>query len=116
MMRTKVRTVGFALLGGGRSHDSPSDAQVESAQRGVRAGAGGWGIPKPNEEPDAELEELVESDLGASAKSISRGGYHRVGQAPVTRNAETADVATAEGYYELCVRSVEAVVYDPELD
>lgn len=78
------------------------------------------------------------SSLSAPASGVSRpaisaaaGGYHRV--TSQTRNApspttsvraeenetemETAEVRpNSSGYYELCVRSVEAVKWDPEGD
>ncbi|WVR08511.1 hypothetical protein IAU60_005566 [Kwoniella sp. DSM 27419] len=64
------------------------------------------------------------------AASRSSGGYHRVGSngaassptlAPATGEVDAAVSSPSaaeerEGYYELCVRSVEAVKWDPEAD
>lgn len=126
MMRSKIRTVGFALLGGGRASDTPSDAQIAAAQQGLRSAAGGWGAPDSKEAPDAEVAELIASDLGRTpggGEPGKLGGYHRVSEGNVPGSAEDSSfadtndaLATGEGYYELCVRSVEAVKYDPELD
>lgn len=124
MMRQKVRTVGFALLGGGRQ-TAPSDAKIREAQHGHRVAAGGWGTPGANEEPDAEMAELLRSDLGDAAFArqpprASAGGYHRVGEAAEAflDEAERAEAGIEDvgeaGYYELCVRSVEAVRLDAE--
>lgn len=122
MMRQKVRTFGFALLGGGRDDAiAPTPAQQAAIERGRIMAAGGFGRPGVDEEPDAELEELLASDRPAGmpapsyAKPAVAGAYHRVGSAgpaPVL----TPHALDREGYYELCVRSVEAVNYDPEMD
>ncbi|GMK54950.1 hypothetical protein CspeluHIS016_0200060 [Cutaneotrichosporon spelunceum] len=127
MMRQKVRTVGFALLGGGRQ-TAPSDAKIRAAQRGHRTAAGGWGAAAPHEELDAEMADLVVSDLGdaryvrpAPAARAAAGGYHRVGEAASFGEVDAAEAAEAgvedigeAGYYELCIQSVEAVRLDPE--
>lgn len=127
MMRQKVRTVGFALLGGGRQ-TAPNDAQIRAAQQGHRVAAGGWGAPGPNEAPDAEMAELLASDLGdasyarAPAQSGQAGGYHRAGDSSAAEmlldEAARSEAGLEEvgeaGYYELCVRSVEAVRLDPD--
>lgn len=134
MMRQKIRTVGFALLGGGRQ-TAPNDAQIRAAQAGHRAAAGGWGAPGANESPDAEMAELLASDLGdaayvkeapvaAPAAPKAASAYHRVGGGSAAdamlAEAEAAEAGLEDvgeaGYYELCVRSVEAVRLDAEED
>lgn len=150
MMRTKVRTIGFALLGGGRSTEdasapalSTSAARAQAQAEVQRMGAGGWrgGQDAGEVEVDKELEELMRSDLPYgqdSASAASRpavnssgsgggggGSYHRVGttvapantEQPITRFVDSSDSpAGVEGYYELCIKSVEAVTWDPESD
>lgn len=76
MMQNKIRTIGFALLGGGRSSENEAPAALEA-------------------EPEAP-----------------KSKYHKVGgQAP----APDAPVeAQSEGYYELCIRKVDAVRWNPE--
>ncbi|BEJ16594.1 hypothetical protein CspHIS471_0511990 [Cutaneotrichosporon sp. HIS471] len=126
MMRQKVRTVGFALLGGGRQ-TAPSDAKIREAQRGHRVAAGGWGTASPSEEIDQEMAELLASDLGDASHVRKRttsggraGGYHRVGESAEAflDEAERAEAGIEDvgeaGYYELCIQSVEAVRLDPE--
>lgn len=131
MMRQRVRTVGFALLGGGRTDTtSPSVAAAAEVEANRRAAAGGWGVPGDNEALDPELEALMASDrpAGATRKFFPRstaGGYHRVG-ATATPAEEAVEEEEEEGelphlgpqtgYYELALRSVEAVRYDPEVD
>ncbi|WRT70592.1 uncharacterized protein IL334_007590 [Kwoniella shivajii] len=97
-------------------------------------------------EHDPELKALLEEDQKLSSPSSSSGtnrpaepprksvasrpssgGYHRVGATEATPATTTAGEATSdtaggtaleerEGYYELCVKSVEAVKWDPEMD
>lgn len=122
MMRHKVRTVGFALLGGGR--DDPAAAQTAAAlasqERGRRIAAGGVGMPGADEEPDAELEALLASDRPAGAPAPvfaaqrTPSAYHRVGAAAQAPVVPPSEVGPMEGYYELAVRSVQAVNYDSE--
>ena len=114
-MRHKIRTIGFALLGGGR--DDAAAAQtpeaIAAAERGRRIAAGGFGAPGIDEEPDAELEELLASDRPAGVKRTP-GGYHRIGAAAAAPVVPPAEMEVDEGYYELNVRSVQAVKYDSE--
>lgn len=139
MMRTKIRTLGFALLGGGRTTEDASAPITEAASQQIqRMGAGGWRGGKGSDEVevDAELEELMRSDMPreirdaparpASASLSSGGGstgYHRVGGVaptdaaqPISRPSADGELADIEGYYELCIKSVEAVKWDPEAD
>jgi len=133
MMRNKVRTIGFGLLGGGRGEEeipsSPSESSLSETgeMEGERAArermvAGGWGRPEASE-MDVELEELIRSDNESvvdrpGARSIGGGKYHQVGTPPVRVSTSveggTGVVEGSEGYYELCIKSVEAVKWDPE--
>lgn len=137
MLRTKVRTLGFALLGNNRTDDGsvapPPAATAEDEAK--RIGAGGWGRGQQGDvEMDAELEELIRSDQPATAEtpaparpqsgSSGSGKYHTLGTstpAP-SHSYEEGDVLAdgvgpeSEGYYELCIKSVEAVNWDPEAD
>lgn len=99
-------------------------------------GAGGWrgGEGAGEVEVDRELEELMRSDQPEGSRPVQGmsnsgggggGGYHRVGSStapevnePVIPRSIEVDGGTAgiEGYYELCIKSVEAVRYDPEVD
>lgn len=136
MMRQKIRTLGFALLGGGRDTEAPQQTQTPEqaaalAKRYSQA-AGGWGAPGANEEIDPELAEILADDghglapapgtISANASQVERptsvGGYHRVGAAAAAPLPPPPAEAPAvkQGYYELCVRSVSAVNYNPELD
>jgi NADH dehydrogenase [ubiquinone] 1 alpha subcomplex assembly factor 1 len=135
MLRSKIRTLGFALLGNNRTDDGgapPTTAEDEAA----RIGAGGWGRGQGNVEVDSELEELIRSDHpsgpererpSASPARPSSGSskYHTVGsstnttyetpvQAEETSNGTDTVGPDSEGYYELCIKSVEAVNWDPE--
>lgn len=134
MMRDKIRTLGFALLGGGRTEEGSAPPPV--AEDLKRLGAGGWGKGGGEVTVDRELEDLIASDQphGSTSNrrsdvsgSVSRptGAYHRVGSTAtsdaVSHSQETEAVAPAaqaeaEGYYELCIKSVEAVKWDPEAD
>ncbi|TXT04233.1 hypothetical protein VHUM_04231 [Vanrija humicola] len=130
MMRQRVRTVGFALLGGGRADSAPSPTAAAEVEKNRRVGAGGWGTPGAGEAVDPELEALMASDQPAQAQRrffprspAAASGYHRVGAtAAPPAEEEGADDAALEhtgpqtGYYELALRSVEAVRYDPEVD
>ncbi|KAL1409566.1 hypothetical protein Q8F55_003551 [Vanrija albida] len=130
MMRQRVRTLGFALLGGGRSDTAASVQAAQEAEKGRRVAAGGWGVPGQNEAADPELEALMASDRPAAAAPLrpvaaAVGGYHRVGSRAAAREvtAEDEDGGEVEelagpqtGYYELSLRSVEAVRYDPEAE
>lgn len=137
MMRTKIRTLGFALLGGGRTTEDESIPINEAVTERMRQlGAGGWrgGKDSGEVEVDEELEELMRSDMPREARpaptrSLSQSsgggasGYHRVGGAapvdsaqPISRPVADGPAAGVEGYYELCIKSVEAVKWDPEAD
>ncbi|KAK4686323.1 NADH dehydrogenase [ubiquinone] 1 alpha subcomplex assembly factor 1, partial [Tremellales sp. Uapishka_1] len=113
MMRSQIRTVGFGLLGGGRVDEglpATSTSSVSGPEAG-RIAAGGWGAPSLEDvEGDRELEELIASDSPST-------GYHRAGQAVSSREGDDTSVTQgSEGYFELCVRSVQAVRWDPEVD
>lgn len=130
MLRSKIRTLGFALLGNNRTDDGsapPTTAEDEAK----RIGAGGWGRDKGDVHVDQELEELIRSDhpapgeTPAPARPASK--YHTLGSTPPARPAaQGEDIGTAagteavgmesEGYFELCIKSVEAVNWDPEAD
>lgn len=137
MMRTKIRTLGFALLGAGRTDEAaPQSAPV--AEQMKRLGAGGWGRSQGGIEMDKELEDLIASDQPQQQKPAERlpsipaaGKYHRVGSdsapgpdaaLPATQAEEAQGVNAesvrpdSEGFYELCIKSVEAVKWDPEQD
>lgn len=137
MLRSKVRTLGFALLGNNRTDEGavpPTTAEDEAK----RIGAGGWGRGQQSDvEVDAELEELIRSDHPSTAEAPSpaptpahspsrptASKYHTIGAGANTSYDETttpsADTGSdsvgveSEGYYELCIKSVEAVNWDPE--
>ena len=137
MMRQKIRTIGFSLLGGGRGEEElPTPAnqftQAQITEMRRKAGAG-FGKGGGHEAPDPVVEEMLRNDgiviEGNKARSIRATGYHQV---QPTRNdtVETDDTEVpealrtkdegsvkvtpwSEGYYELCVKSIEAVNYDP---
>lgn len=76
MMQNKIRTIGFALLGGGRSSENEAPASLEA----------------DNDKPKSK--------------------YHKVGsEAPAAADAPDPQ---SEGYYELCIRKVDAVRWNPE--
>lgn len=140
MLRSKIRTLGFALLGNNRTDDGaapPTNAEDEAA----RIGAGGWGRGQGNVEVDSELEELIRSDhpsapsperpsVSPARPSSGASKYHTVGSSTNTNTAAydipppAEDMGNgvdtvgpdSEGYYELCIKSVEAVNWDPELE
>jgi NADH dehydrogenase [ubiquinone] 1 alpha subcomplex assembly factor 1 len=133
MLRSKIRTIGFALLGNNRTDDG-SLASSTSESEAKRVGAGGWGRGKDEEvEVDSELEELMRSDQPSSPQAErprtpnrpSSGKYHTLNAQSV---ADDIDLGTpeetgsdtvqvdSEGYYELCIKSVEAVRWDPETE
>ena len=136
MLRSKIRTIGFALIGNNRTDDGsvPSGIAEEDAKR---AGAGGWGRGKGEVEVDSELEELMRSDQPstpvreaprASPARPSTSKYHTLNAQPEVEvdeldldshegmgGVETVQV-DSEGYYELCIKSVEAVRWDPETE
>ena len=133
MLRQRVRTVGFGLLGGGRDGTPPPSVNVTEELK--RVGAGGWSRGRAGQgevELDRELEELIASDQPQAVPGQQQpqqptqtsGGYHRVGASQSSSSVSTpahegeVDEVTGgtEGYYELCVRSVEAVKWDPEAD
>jgi NADH dehydrogenase [ubiquinone] 1 alpha subcomplex assembly factor 1 len=135
MLRSKIRTIGFALIGNNRTDDG-SLASNASENEAKRIGAGGWGRGKGEVEVDRELEELMRSDQPStpetnrsqSQSTLSRpssGKYHTLNaqnpveeieldmDTPEEAGSETVQV-DSEGYYELCIKSVEAVRWDPE--
>lgn len=77
-----------------------------------RLGSGGW-KGEGDVEMDPELAELVASDESVydpAERQLSRegsGGMHEPG---------TRVTPGCEGYFELCVKSVEAVAWDPEAE
>lgn len=141
MSRSQIRTVGFALLGRDRD-DVASPFPTATGKKGIAdVTIGGWGRGSVDEaEGDSELKAMLEEDrlLGPDANAGSSmsgktqpgGGYHRKSVAqpghvaaaapsptPLAGAGEEAAVGEVkEGYYELCVKSVEAVKWDPELD
>ncbi|KAE8541493.1 hypothetical protein D1P53_002855 [Cryptococcus gattii VGV] len=141
MSRSQIRTVGFALLGRDRD-DVASPLPPAASKKGVAGvSLGGWGRGSVDEaETDPELKAMLEEDrlLGPDANAGSSmsgktqpgGGYHRKGVAQPSSVAAAAPATTQlaaggeeaiigevkEGYYELCIKSVEAVKWDPELD
>ncbi|WVW80965.1 hypothetical protein I302_102956 [Kwoniella bestiolae CBS 10118] len=138
MPKSSIRTIGFALLGRDRGDDGPSAPQTQQQQGLLRSfKLGGWGKSDVNEaNEDTELKALLEEDQPSApsaptpqrktaASPSSGGGYHRVGATQAsTSNSVAADTVNAtgsgqeerEGYFELCVKSVEAVRWDPEMD
>jgi NADH dehydrogenase [ubiquinone] 1 alpha subcomplex assembly factor 1 len=132
MLRSKVRTVGFGLLGAGRLDEgdrqqaapasstpvSRDEARLTATARGGRIAAGGWGRAGAEEDMDVEVEELMKSDGVASGKyHVARPGAAAASAPADGSGAEVERVdMTSEGYYELCVKSVEAVRWDPETD
>lgn len=119
-----------------------SAAGASAFAEAQRLAAGGWKGGKGAQgevELDSEMEALLRSDLPAGAElplprsgaagqqgavGGAGGGYHRVGssampesEAPVASaipQSELAGEQEQEGYYELSIRSVEAVRWDPE--
>lgn len=126
MLQNKIRTIGFALLGGGRDDASAAQtpAAMEAARKGRIMGAGGWGAPGRDEEIDPELEDLLATDRPAGAapsvqrttQSPTSSKYHRVGTAEPAPVLPPTETKGTDGYYELCIRSVQAVKYDAEMD
>jgi NADH dehydrogenase [ubiquinone] 1 alpha subcomplex assembly factor 1 len=132
MLRQKIRTIGFALIGNNRTDDGSVPPAIAEEQA-KRAGAGGWGRGKGEVEVDSELEELMRSDQ-PSTPAVERsrparpsgGKYHTLNaqvevddfelDAPADTPAGETVQADSEGYYELCIKSVEAVRWDPETD
>ncbi|WVQ85979.1 hypothetical protein IAT38_008147 [Cryptococcus sp. DSM 104549] len=136
--RSAVRTVGFALLGRDRDDiptRAPADQERAAAAAARALGAGGWGTKtdaRSEAERDPELRRMLEEDRLLSMeddvqaakpnKPKARGNYHRAGAtpAPVEELAEDEEEVEVqgikEGYYELSIKSVEAVNWDPESD
>lgn len=124
----------------------PSAGTFAEAQRLAAGGwKGGADAGKGGKEVyvDEEMEALMRSDLPAGAQlpgrvqqqqqqpqsqqAVSRpsatGGYHRVGSASLppasveeVPPAPTAEGTPEEGYFELSIKSVEAVRWDPEAE
>lgn len=136
MLRAKIRTLGFALLGNNRTDDGAAPPTTATAEdEAARIGAGGWGRgQKGDVEVDSELEELIRSDHPSaperpspppSRPSSGASKYHTVGSTSNTTYETPAQPEEmgngidsvgmdSEGYYELCIKSVEAVNWDPE--
>ena len=80
-----------------------------------RLGAGGLGRGGGESNLDSELEDLIVSDEERyeDAQPLGASQYHPVGGID-----EPGMVVTpgCEGYFELCVKSVEAVLWDPEAE
>jgi NADH dehydrogenase [ubiquinone] 1 alpha subcomplex assembly factor 1 len=142
MLSSRVRTIGFSLLGGGRGEEGmpivnnqPSPAAIAEMRRRAQAGFGAGG---GSESPDPIVEQMLAQDgiVLNKSQSISpaararASGYHRVNEdAPssglgmIEDDPEQADATLlrpreevavkvtpfSEGYYELCVRSIQAV-------
>jgi NADH dehydrogenase [ubiquinone] 1 alpha subcomplex assembly factor 1 len=136
MLRSKIRTIGFALIGNNRTDDGSVPPGVAEEQA-KRAGAGGWGRGKGEVEVDSELEELMRSDQPStpaaapprpSSPARPPGSkYHTLNARPEVDEFDLEEETTeegaletvqmdSEGYYELCIKSVEAVRWDPETD
>ncbi|KAL7422325.1 hypothetical protein Q5752_002971 [Cryptotrichosporon argae] len=126
MLRSRIRTVGFGLLGGGRVDESGPPAPtgaVDLEDAGRRMASSGWGRAD-GEDIDDELAGLIASDRprGPSPPSTlaptqtTSPGYHRVGQTQAVPESTVVNAPADEGYYELCIKSVHAVRYDPEAD
>jgi len=135
MLRSKIRTIGFALIGNNRTDDGSVPPGVAEEQA-KRAGAGGWGRGKGEVEVDSELEELMRSDQPSTPATPPRPSsparppgskYHTLNAQPEVDEFDLEEETTedgaletvqmdSEGYYELCIKSVEAVRWDPETD
>ncbi|WVN89663.1 uncharacterized protein L203_104893 [Cryptococcus depauperatus CBS 7841] len=132
MPKNQVRTVGFALLG--RDRDDNPTAPAPAAHGPGIGGItmGGWGKASLEAEYNPELKRMLEEDqiLGSEATAgtsmsepvpSTSGKYHRAGKAPPTAatdavQTEAVGLGDKEGYYELCLKRVEAIRWDPELE
>ena len=125
-----IPATGAAAVGSAAGASAFAEAQ--------RLAAGGWkgGERGQAVELDDEMEALLRSDLPAGAELPGRrqaqagagagGGYHRVGSASVPASEDRpvppppvqdrAGGADEQGYYELAIKSVEAVRWDPEAE
>lgn len=119
MMNQRIRTIGFSLLGGGRGQDGmpiinpkPSNRVAEGMKRlgSGRCSKGGGEV-----DVDPELADLMASDEGTYDKPVSSslGQSTRAGSGGMQEEG-TQVTPGCEGYFELCVKSVEAVSWDPE--
>ena len=148
MMTSRIRTVGFSLLGGGRGEDgmpltAPASPKRLAELRGMASGGwGGGGTPEPDPEIERMLAEdgLLPEGTSTHVDPVKAAGYHRVGAAG-TNPAEVAgsreghrSVAPnlqddkrqsgssvqvkpwSQGYYELCIKSVQAVNRNQSMD
>lgn len=121
-----------------------AEQEKENEKKRLSAGGWKGASTRPGDrdvEMDVEMEELIRSDRPASAApgpaaraaplQGQSGNYHRVGSTSVPLNTEgTGSPAAAasgsgsalqanvsgeqQGYFELCVKSIEAVRWDPE--
>ncbi|TYJ55660.1 hypothetical protein B9479_003692 [Cryptococcus floricola] len=130
MTLSQIRTVGFALLGRDRDDNAaaPGEAPAGKGVDGITLG--GWGKGGASEaEDDPELRQMLEEDrlLGPDAsagssmtnppKPRSNSGYHRASAAAASAPVgDEVEDGVREGYYELSIKGVEAVKWDPELD
>lgn len=113
MLAQRIRTIGFALLGAGRSEEvSPFPAKrpknIDNLRRLATPGVGtGEAF-----ERDAELEDLMRAE-GHLGDEPQGSHYHRIGSDPHSAKLNPQDSVEirpdSEGYYELSVKSVQAV-------
>lgn len=115
-MTQRIRTIGFSLLGGGRGNDGmPFVSPSAGIRRQMKQlGAGSFGRGEGEVESDPELEELIASEERSyETQPVESEQMHRAGG---VEEAGTEVTPGCEGYYELCVKSVEAVSWDPEAE
>ncbi|RSH85210.1 hypothetical protein EHS25_005017 [Saitozyma podzolica] len=107
MMSEKIRTLGFALLGGGRQENTPPPGVIGEDKK--RAGAG---VGKARESEDAAHERPIdiESLQGATLQAKELSDLHK------SADEIAAGAGGGEGYFELCIKSVEAVRWKPEAE
>lgn len=111
MMKNKIRTVGFSILGGGREPGSPS-AGLQGGGGGKRASYPGTG--------DSELD-MIEDDLTPRAKETrdQEEDLRPQGLRPGEEASEEGEHTAAalggiEGRFELGIKEVRAVNLDNE--
>jgi NADH dehydrogenase [ubiquinone] 1 alpha subcomplex assembly factor 1 len=79
-----------------------------------RVGSAGFGRSDGEVGMDPELEELIAAEeLRYEPAPVQEGGYHRVGG---MQEGGVQVTPGCEGYFELCVKSVEAILWDPEAE
>lgn len=144
-MSSKIRTVGFSLLGGSRNEDmvptrsTLTPAKIQEMRRLASSGYAGkdrHGSDMRGLDPELEqmlredgvdVSQLVESDVTAASwkEPIKQTTYHRItpasesnkGEESAEQKAASAVAITpwSEGYYELSIQSVEGVKMDDKL-